>query len=93
MKIEEEVEEIETAERELIIEVGEHLTETPHKTRILWGSRPDDDAPVCEYRFATKEELAAFEEGTMAANGWMDYAVWDDDQEVGTLQQTATGPQ
>lgn len=65
-------------ERTLVVEVGEHLAATtPYKVQILWGEHPEDDYPICEYRFATEAELEAFVVGAEAAEGWMGYTVID----------------
>ena len=71
------VEQEEAEERQLKVDVGEHLTDTPHRVRILWGRHPDEDNPICEYRFATEVELEAFLVGTEAAEGWMGYTIID----------------
>jgi hypothetical protein len=60
-------------EREVVIEVGAALTDTPYKVRILWGSDPADFEPVYEYRFTTQAERRAFALGAEAAEGYMSF--------------------
>ena len=66
-------------ETEILVCIGEKL-DTPHIIRIIWGSkshqrRRKGAEPVCEYRFATKEELEAFSVGVDAAEGYLGYSL------------------
>jgi hypothetical protein len=71
------VEQEAVGKRQLEVEVGEHLTDTPHRIKILWGEHPREDNPICEYRFATEAELNAFLLGAEAAEGWMGFTIID----------------
>jgi hypothetical protein len=73
---------VEELEMELEVQVGENLPPT-HSVRILWGSESHQEMmkdidPVCEYRFATKAELEAFMVGVDSAEGYLGYAIVDD---------------
>jgi len=71
------VEQEAVGERHLEVEIGEHLTDTTHRIKVLWGGHPEDDNPICEYCFATEAELTAFLLGAEAAEGWMGYTIID----------------
>ena len=48
---------------------------------IVWGT---DEEETKTYTFKTIEEMEAFQDGVYESNGWWEYRIIDEDEEVTT---------
>lgn len=53
-----------------------------YQINIVWGSRPEKDSNLFEYKFNTQAELDAFIKGIKEAEGWLGYTVIEPDKYI-----------
>ena len=59
----------------------EAKTKEKHSLTIIWGT---DGEETKTYTFKTAEEMEAFRDGVYESNGWWEYRIIDEDEEVTT---------